>query len=277
MNIPAVTKEMYDVDIVDTYKNIKELLQKVNYFDGFKPADEFLNSVLLPIKQYCTKNQLPLDYVLSNNYPIIIDSTKNSYQWQLGLALMAYDVNKIEAFLDYQRKEWKRPGSFLSFVDSVIYRFVKKNSPFDNQGRLDKIPKWVNKRRGEEKGPYLYWNGKHEDLEALYNELVRYKLIDVNPNFFESFKKLDIKGEFCTTWRGSNRQLMWLMYLIYDKKDRYNNLMLHNIAVSLFKKSPKVFSANTLSVTLRQIINEEKEGAMKSAELISVENIVAKR
>jgi hypothetical protein len=186
---------------------------------------------------------------------------------------MAYDVNKIEAFLSHQRKGWKRPGSFITFVDSLVYRFVRNNSPFDNQVRLDKISSWVNQRGNEFEGSYLYWNGTQASLESLYNELVKHKLVDVNPYFLDSFKKLDIKGKYCTTWNGSNRQLMWLLYLIYDKQDRYNNFMLHQIAVNLFKNNKPSFGANNLSTTLRSIITDFNGGLTKSKWILQIEDI----
>lgn len=269
-----VVKEMYDIDLVETYKNMQNLLPNVSYSDKFKPQGEYLYNVLSPIKNYCKKNKIQLDVVLSHNYPIIIDSTYNKYQQYLGLALIAYDVNRIHGLLSYQWKIWKRPGSFLNFVDGLVYRYVIKNSPFDNQIRLDKIMAWVNENRyNEGKDVFLYWNGNKQSLDLLYDQLLKNKLIRVNPYFVQSFKVFNTNSNTLTIWNGTNRQLMWLLYLVYDRKEQYNGTMIHQIAVNLFVNQGKQLNTNNLGTTLRQVKKEIEDGLPKSDGIILIESI----
>jgi hypothetical protein len=142
-----ISKYEYDVDIVEAYFQIKELLDKVELTEGFSQKEQYLLAMKYPISDYCKKNELPVQKVFEIKYPIVVDDTIYGFETYLGRTLIAFDVNKIEAILSYQNSKWKQKELFASFVEHGVYNYVKNNSPFDNNLRLSKIMVWVEKNR----------------------------------------------------------------------------------------------------------------------------------
>lgn len=145
--LPAIKTHEYDVDIVKAYFEIKKLLETIVNDGRYLKKEEYLQRILYLITDYCQINNLPTDQVLQIKYPIIVESTNDGFQTYLGMTLIAFDINKIEAILSYQNILWKREGLFASFVEHGVYSFVYNNSQFDNNMRLSKIMQWVEKNR----------------------------------------------------------------------------------------------------------------------------------
>ena len=294
--LKPVTKYEYDVDIVEAYFNISNLLESVQHIDGFTKKEEYLKRILFLIENYCKKNNFPLNTVMQLRYPIVINSSDNIFDAALGISIIAFDINKIEAFLSYQNTIWKGEGLFASFVEHGVYRYVKNNSPFDNDKRLEKIMQWVGKNRyfilpefkgenanknptleyGETKSKYevpFYWSYAEVKLTELYNALLLNQKIEKNELFLESFNKYEDFPTNLTVWKAKKIQLIYLLYLIYNKKSQHNSLSLSNIAIKLFKDTNKGFDADILNITFHQLRSYEKERKKLSSGLQSIKDI----
>lgn len=67
------------------------------------------------------------------------------------MALIYYDQLKIDAFLDYQAKNYKGKDDFVDVVEHNIYKIVNSNSPFkDKNTTLERIQSWVNNSRNNQ-------------------------------------------------------------------------------------------------------------------------------
>lgn len=144
---PTITKHEYDVDIVETYFKIKQLLETEFSEEQHKLNKDYLIGFLYPIKIYCKENKMPFDRVMQSKYPIIINNGNYNFEAFLGRTLIACDIHKIEAILTYQNAKWKEEGIFPSFVEHLVYSFVLSNSLINKNERLSKIMNWVGHHR----------------------------------------------------------------------------------------------------------------------------------
>ncbi len=144
---PPITKHEYDVDIVETYFRIKQLLETEFSEDPHKLNKDYLIRFLYPIQFYCKENEMPFDRVMQSKYPIIINNGNYNFEAFLGRTLIACDIHKIEAILTYQNAKWRKEGIFPSFVEHLVYSFVLHNSLINKNERLSKIMNWVGNHR----------------------------------------------------------------------------------------------------------------------------------
>lgn len=291
---PVSTHE-YDIDIVDAYLKIEQLIDSVKTPNGFIKKN-YLEAMKLPVINYCVQADLPVSQILQMKHPIVIQSNNIGFEAYLGRTLIAFDVNKIEAILGYQSAIWKGNGLFASFVEHGVYRFVKNNSPFDNNNRLAKIMNWVERNRyflppddGSKKkvkktptieygfkktvaNVFHYWPYSESSLTELYNALISNNKINPNSSFKMPFEKYSDFPENLTEWKASQVELMYLLYLIYNKKPHYSQ-PLHNVAMKLFKKIKGDFNQKGLNTTLNQLIRDLDSNKKTSAELNSIKDI----
>lgn len=295
--LPPIKTHEYDVDIVKAYFEIKKLLETIVDDGQYLKKEEYLQRILYLITDYCQINNLPIDQVLQIKYPIIVKSTNVGFQTYLGMTMIAFDINKIEAILSYQNILWKGEGLFASFVEHGVYSFVYHNSQFDNNIRLSKIMQWVEKNRvftfpgsqNEKKGEktptleygettnlatiFYYWPYSEEKLTELYIALVLNNKINENKSFLESFKTYESLPVNGTIWKAKQVQLMYLLYLIYKKKKQHNSMHLHDIALKLFRSTEITFSGNGLNTTFNQIVQYEAGKKKLSSGLQSIQEI----
>ena len=295
--LKTISKHEYDVDIVESYFKIKELLENVKIRKGVS-KDDYLKAIEDPVEIYCEELDLPVTQILQLKYPIIINSNIHGFESFLGRTLLAFDINKIEAILSYQNAIWKGKGLFPSFVEHGVYRFIKNNSPFNNTIRLERIMNWVNQNRiflkpevsknndnnkskatldfGIEKiqvNNYTYWPYSDEDLTKLYDTLVLKNMIYKNDSFSELFKIYNEFPKDPIVWRWSPNQLMYLLYLIFKKKKDYAGYKVHDIACRIFKNSVDNFRKKNLNTILNQVINCHNDTNAMSYNLITIKRI----
>jgi hypothetical protein len=141
-----VSKHEYDVDIVDAYLKIEQMIDSVKTRAGFD-REHYLEAMKQSVIFYCQQSDLPISQILQMKYPLIVLSDSIGFETHLGRTLISFDENKIEAILAYQNAIWKGTGLFASLVEHGVYNYVKNNSPFDNNNRLGKIMNWVEKNR----------------------------------------------------------------------------------------------------------------------------------
>ncbi len=284
---PETEKHTYDVDLVEEYLKNKKLVESL-------PPDEqirkgiYLEIILSQIKSSCEEKQQPLNRVLDIGYPILVDNSMFNFGFYLGIKLMNLAIHKIEALLNYQNALWKHELIFPTFIEHSVCRIVEKFSLVYNGQRLLKIMDWVEKNRKfisqEEADRYIdppsyiffYWPYPEEKLDQLYKSLVLNKKIDENNLFSDSFRKNDPAAKNVTVWKSSSIELMYLLYLIYNKNSHHYSLPLHDIGCILFKKESNNFDKKVLNTIFNQLIKKIKAKDKLSLNLITIEDIVAK-
>ena len=294
--LEPISKHEYDIDIVESYFKIKDLLDNIKIREGVL-KEEYLKTIKYPVEIHCNDSDLPITLILQMKYPIIINSNVPGFESYFGRTLIAFDINKIEAILSYQNSIWKGSGFFPSFVEHLVYRFIKKNSPFDNNIRLGKIMDWVNRNRiflkpevskndnnkskatldfGIENikvNNYTYWPYSDADLKKLYDALVLKNMIYENDSFYELFKIYTEFPKNPIEWRCSTNQLMYILYLIFKKKKEYDGYKVHDIACRIFKNSGGNFYKKNLNTILNQIIKNLNDKQPLSANLKTIKTI----
>lgn len=293
--LKPISKHEYDVDIVDAYLKIESELNNVKNNEGLK-KEEYLESIKYPIINYCHKEDLPYEAIIQMKYPIVVPNTAHGFEAYLGRTLIAFDINKIEALLSYQNSKWLSKNLFASFVEHLVYNFIYKNSPFDNNIRLSKIMLWVDKNRhflptvkssNKTKGKstalnygiiktnvskLYYWPYSKKSLNDLKKALISNNKIHENKSFILLFKNYSDFPTNLTEWKASQIELLYLLYLIYNKKP-HNSLPLHHVAMKLFKKVIGDFNQKGLNTAFNQLINDFKTNRELSTGLKSIDNI----
>lgn len=99
-----------------------------------------------------------------------------------------------------------------------------------------------------------YWKYNEEKLNQLYELLLSKYLIEKNENFNKSFAEYKVPKEIRTIWKGKQRSLFILLYLIYDKSPTYNSENISNISLKLFKLKEQDPKSNTFSSNFSKLI-----------------------
>lgn len=284
-NIGVLSKQPYDIDMVSNYFKIKEALEKLKKPKPGIVNDFFLESALSPIQYFCEEKNWPLNTILEGKYPIVVDANAHNYEIHLARTLMTYDLNKVNALLDYQNAAWQksRTDFFPSIVEHGTYNYLVKNSPFNNETCLKKIMRWVEKNRvfvpniiieKAEESNYFYWPFAEEKLKKLELKLIENNCIQKTSTFYSSFKISKDFPKPSIIWLGSHVQLMSLLYLIYKKKGFHKNMPIHQIGVYLFKPKTGDYTVKTLNTSLNEIRPKFEKSGKRSPALQIILDIV---
>jgi len=141
------TSHDYDVNLVEDYLRLKKIINspKTVLIDT-KKAD-YLAEIKTFTQDYCKAHKIDYEAHFSIEHPIIVNSNAPNFFQYLGFSLISWDINKIEAFLDYQMAGYKGEILFPSIVEHGAYDFIKRVSRFDNDLRLKEVMNWVAKKR----------------------------------------------------------------------------------------------------------------------------------
>jgi len=136
----------YDLDIRKVLNEAKiEIKKRAIHTD--KQKDKPVEELERLIKTYCRQGRISYEF----NPALIIKCQNNFYIMALSMALIYYDQLKIDAFLDYQAKNYKGKDDFVDVVEHNIYKIVNSNSPFkDKNTTLERIQSWVNNSRNNQ-------------------------------------------------------------------------------------------------------------------------------
>lgn len=135
----------YDINLKECYSELLKTLELIPYSRQGISKEEYLSRIKGGIESYCQFHKLgSLDSVM----PIILNYPAYNYYAHLAFQLMTFDINKISAILDYQHEQYVGMIEFPKMVEHGVYDWIKNNSPFDNNTRLQNILNWVEKRKG---------------------------------------------------------------------------------------------------------------------------------
>ena len=156
-------------------------------------------------------------------------------------------------------------------------QWVDKNRDFSTINNSLKNTK--NKRSGLDYGivrtdvtNLYYWPYSRKNLSDLYDALITNNKINPNSSFILPFEKYSDFPENLTEWKAPQVELMYLLYLIYKKK-QHNSQPLHNIAMKLFKKIKGDFDQKGLNTILNKLINDLETNKEPSTGLKSINDI----
>jgi hypothetical protein len=151
MKEEGISWHVYDADISKAFRQIKVLVEQGKFMFERNPQmteAEYVALMKTSLVSYCETNSLnPDDFLNNPAIPLIPDSNGGSYETYLGFCLIPYDIHRINFFLDYQKENYKGSGDFINLVEYIVYDYVRWNSAFDLDARLQKIAEWISNKR----------------------------------------------------------------------------------------------------------------------------------
>lgn len=177
---PIIVSYEYCLDIIKIYKQLSKLT--------FDKKDKVLETVKSSIKHYCTEKKIDFEHYFNNKLALVVPSTIYDFDWYFAFFLMAFDINKIDAFLSFQQKRYEGEHIFLNFVEFPVYRIINDNSPFDNSARLDKIMQWVKEQKQKDKNNYK--KPKQNSGGRPISKYVKFSdCLNLKPDEYKKFEK----------------------------------------------------------------------------------------
>lgn len=144
-NESGITFHAYDINLSQSYVELEKQLKDISISKTGITKDDYLTRMREGIDSYCAFHQLGN---LASGMPLILKYPAYNYHAHLAFQLMIFDINKIFALLDFQHENFTGLDEFQKHVEHDVYDWIKNNSPFDNNVRLQKIMDWVEKRKG---------------------------------------------------------------------------------------------------------------------------------
>ncbi|MCU0359462.1 MAG: hypothetical protein MUF75_01895 [Bacteroidia bacterium] len=274
----SVYKTKNEINLIDDYHALVEQLNISKIKPGFNKAI-YLERFLDIVKLQCTIQNLPFPAILTKGNILKVSPTVSGYEAYIGRTLICYNSHKIHAFLDHQKTIWKGEYPFVQVADAAIYSYVEKNSPFENKERLNILQEWIDiqngrpryltnikikssspksKRKPAQSSRYLYWVYPLTYLTQLERALKKALLISSEASLKSVFKEeIGIRGKKIE-WKGSLKQLMFLMHLIFLQKPHFKNTPLHLVTFNLFNSTKKSYTSKGLSTILSTVIKDAK-------------------
>lgn len=121
-----------------------------------------------------------------------------------------------------------------------------------------------------------YWPGTVEQLDKFNSLLLKYKLVEGNANYRLSFQE-KYSPESQIIWSAENKQLIYLLFLLYGNKRIYNGIGIHQIAVLVFKKIDDQLEARNLNTQLGKFMDHTKTSILRGAlddKLLEMEKLI---
>lgn len=140
----GITYNEYDINLTRSYDELVKLLQGITESKTGISKEDYLIRIKEGIESYAIFHKLGS---LQGPLPIIVKYPAYNYHAHLAFQLMTFDVNKISGLLDFQHANFLGLDRFQKTVEHGVYNWIKQNSPFDNEVRLQKIMEWVEKRK----------------------------------------------------------------------------------------------------------------------------------
>lgn len=145
--VSGISFNEYDINLSLSYTELVKQLKDVTQSKTGISKEDYLERIKGGIESYAKYHKLGS---LEGPLPIIVKYPAYNYHAHLAFQLMTFDVNKIWGLLDFQHENFFGLDRFQKTVEHGVYNWIKQNSPFDNEVRLQKIMEWVEKRRDAE-------------------------------------------------------------------------------------------------------------------------------
>jgi len=139
----------YDLNIAKIFNRIERVWEKEKLNNNIRSEfslESYTKNLRQMIRYYCHYNNLSFETLFKNANQLIIPSKSNYYQSFLSFALIFYDKNKVNAFLDFQKSIYaRRKTTFNVFLEHLVYNSIDKSAPFKEVAILKIITEWLEK------------------------------------------------------------------------------------------------------------------------------------
>lgn len=137
-------KDEYDLDIMEVYKKLEKLLNSSAELKPNIDKEEYLKNFKSGIEFYCKARNIDFKLHFGMRSNVIIPSTEEYYVYSLGMALACWDIYKIRAFLNDQKKKYEGTENFDKIIEFGVYSVMTNNTPFrDAKERQGILMAWV--------------------------------------------------------------------------------------------------------------------------------------
>ncbi len=210
----------YDINILKTIKELEFIASsntRVLKTEGFDKRQYFQNLYLLAEYYYKSlgpdsKWKYPSYKEHKNTGTLIISSDNPFFQIGITLELIIREDWEIEAFLDYHYEnligfdEFKAKH-FPVFIEKIVLRNIRNNSPFQENSRQGIIMQWVQKIKDSNKsvGQDVYKN----QVTSIINQFNLQKNYIVHKN--------------CEDYSMDLKEIISILKKLEDKKNENNN------------------------------------------------------
>jgi hypothetical protein len=197
-----------------------------------------------------------------------------------GLAVKVQSVlEKVQRVLLYEllqnnpEDRTKIISTVKGSVENIIYIEGGNAEDLERTKAFTSIPTQLSKDKTSPAETMDYWLRDPKILEKLYQLLLKEDLIEENLNFLYSFKVFSVKKEHRTTWKGHDRQLIYLMSFIHPALS-VKHETIYQITSKLFiNKNKQEFDPSKLNIALNQIQESIKLRKKLSKRLLKIEHL----
>ena len=145
----------------------------------------------------------------------------------------------------------------------VVLNFIAAKIPQLDLAHKESQELYYRVEKNLEADDFYYWPLKIEKTEIFFNALESYKLIAPGQKCTAAFQeRFDPNSQIF--WIGENRQLIYLLFLLYGNERKFKGLGINEIACHVFKKEPEL-QARSLNNQLLRIINPNNNAIRKEA------------
>jgi hypothetical protein len=223
MSTGSIIREPYEIDLLEAYNCIKNILEDENDPPVLKISDthKYLQKLLKLIYVICKGKKIDIVDYFERDQPIIINQEDKHeiYFKALGIMLIAYPTDIIPLFLAAQLERYKGRGNFVLAIQHYVRDFVEKESPFKNKERLDIIISWVTlnkvlnkKEKLKNQEPPLKWKNQEPDkFKQLSKKIYKAQYTKTPLSLYNAIHKGKI-----TDWLKYPEVLAYLMNQLYN-------------------------------------------------------------
>ncbi|MBL7909908.1 MAG: hypothetical protein JNJ41_02490 [Bacteroidia bacterium] len=250
---------VYDLDLNRALRQAITQIERKNYVfkkNPFLSDKDFIDNMKTTIKVYCEHRGLDSNHYLNNSRaPLLVSYEDEAYESYLSFCLVAYDVPKIGFFLDYQKQKYAGKENFVNLIEFIIYEYIKENSAFDLEARLNKICDWVEKQKAtnlNKKGVKLKKIKYSEILKALYEGGLD---VEKNPSLYINKHEEEIRDVFKYGLKGGFKNLS-ITGETKNAKGKTDILITQSDGTNIFVGEWKVWSGEKLLLeAITQVLN----------------------
>lgn len=140
----SISYHAYDINLTKSYSELEKQYENLTNLKQGTLKEEYLSQIKERLESYSKFHGLGS---FDTFRPIILKYPAYNYPAHLAFQLMTFDVNKIHSMLDFQHENYLGLDQFQTIVEHGVYDWIKLNSPFDNNLRLQKIMEWVERKK----------------------------------------------------------------------------------------------------------------------------------
>lgn len=212
-----------------------------------KLVDEFVPHEEVYFKAYAKNTLNPITAITSNNQMVNAQKiiSKNLININQPIDFIGANTDELSQ-KNYSMWSWQIPKLFISEIkkefdamlnqeDSIIlksklndyFNELEFQAPHFIKDGLKEVRNYIIEDNItpviSKKEPAYYFGLNEIEIQKLYDLLLQNELIEVNDNFVASFEINDKLKKHNTEWTGLQKSAFYLLYLLNNKKETFNN------------------------------------------------------